>query len=223
MKNRVLIIAPHPDDEVLGCGGIIKKYSKNNDNVYALIMTKGKPSLYSEERVNIGRGDALRAHKILGINETRFFDFCAPELDLCSIATMSEAISSIIKEYNINIMYIPHRGDIHHDHKAVFNASIVAAHPVGNYTVREIYAYETLSETEWAPPFADDAFIPTYFVNIADEISDKINALLCYQGQVKEFPASRSVTALTALAQYRGATVGFTSAEAFMHIRSIKS
>ena len=134
-----------------------------------------------------------------------------------------DSISSVIKQYNINILYIPHRGDIHHDHRAVFNASIVAARPVGNYSVKQIYAYETLSETEWAPPFSDDAFIPTYFVNIQDEINDKVNALMCYTGQIKEFPSSRSVIALRALAQYRGATVGFSSAEAFMLIRSIQS
>ena len=223
MANKVLIIAPHPDDEVLGCGGIMKKYTHNGDDVYVIIMTKGTPSLYSDEKIIKVRREALQAHKILGVKETKFMDFFEPELDLCSLAVISEAISSVIKQYNINILYIPHRGDIHHDHRAVFNASIVAARPVGNYSVKQIYAYETLSETEWAPPFSDDAFIPTYFVNIQDEINDKVNALMCYTGQIKEFPSSRSVIALRALAQYRGATVGFSSAEAFMLIRSIQS
>ena len=97
----------------------------------------------------------------------------------------------------------------------------MAARPVDNYTVKNIYCYETLSETEWAPPFGDDAFIPNHFVNVAEEITYKLEAMQCFKSQVRPFPSTRSLETIDALAKFRGATVGFNRAEAFMVIRTI--
>ncbi|MDD2798962.1 MAG: PIG-L family deacetylase [Bacteroidales bacterium] len=221
MKN-ILIIAPHPDDEVLGCGGVMDKYAKEGKSVYALIMTRGDAKLYSDERIAKGRAQAKESHAVLGVKETFFFDYPAPNLDITSRAEMSVAISGLIKKLSIDTLFIPHRGDIHHDHYAVFNAAIVAGRPVGDYTVKRIYAYETLSETEWAAPFGDDAFIPTHFINIEDNLSAKLKAMECYSGQLRVFPNPRSLETLEALAKFRGATVGFQRAEAFMVIRTIE-
>lgn len=220
MKN-ILIIAPHPDDEVLGCGGMMKKFSEEGHHIFVLIATRGTPSKYSDDRIAKGRLDALNAHAILGVKETFFFEYHAPELDLVSLSDISESIYNLIKKLNIEVLFIPHRGDIHNDHRVIFNASLVAARPVGNYTVKSIYCYETLSETEWAPPFGDDAFIPNYFVNIANYLDFKLRAMACYSGQLREFPNPRSLNALEALSQFRGSTVSLYRAEAFMIIRSI--
>jgi N-acetylglucosamine malate deacetylase 1 len=222
MNNNVLIVAPHPDDEVLGCGGTIKKLASQGIKVIVLIATRGKKELYSEERIENVRGEALRAHKLLNVTETRFLDFPAPDLDLISIAELSEAINQVIKEFEIETIYLPHRGDIHHDHKAIFNAGLVSARPCSNNTVKKIFCYETLSETEWAAPFSDDAFIPVRFVNIADEFSAKLEAMKCFKSQLREFPNSRSIKSIEALANFRGSTVGFTHAESFMIIRIIE-
>jgi N-acetylglucosamine malate deacetylase 1 len=222
MNRNTLIIAPHPDDEVLGCGGTIKKLSSEGRNVYVLIVTRGKKGMYSEERILNVRNEARLAHEILGVIETRFFDFPAPDLDQISIAEISNAIFSIITEFKISDLYLPHHGDIHYDHKVVFNASLVAARPIKGNPVRRIFSYETLSETEWAAPFGNDAFIPTRFVNITDAFPSKVEAMRYFKSQLREFPNPRSLKSIEALANLRGSTVGFDYAEAFMTIRIIE-
>lgn len=220
MKN-ILIVAPHADDEILGCGGVIYRKIKEGNNVSILIVTRGTPKLYSEERVLNVRKEAKESHKILGVNKTLFLDFHAPELDVTSSAEIARAISEVIISNKIDEMYIPHRGDIHSDHTVVANACFVAARPVNNCTVKAIYAYETLSETEWAPPFGDDAFIPTHFVDITDYFDFKLKAMECFKSQIKKFPNPRSLECIEALSKFRGATVGVNRAEAFMVIRTI--
>lgn len=222
MSKKVLVIAPHPDDEVLGCGATIRRFSEENNEVYVLIATRGVSRLFSDERINKGRAQAVEANRILGVKETYFFDFPAPELDLVSQARISESIAELIHKLGVEILFIPHRGDIHHDHFIVFNAALVAARPVGIYTVKEIYSYETLSETEWAAPFADNVFVPDHFIDVEKYISFKLEAMSCYTGQLRTFPNPRSLEAIEALAKFRGATVGIKRAEAFMTIRTIE-
>lgn len=222
MKNNTLVIAPHPDDEILGCGGTIKKLTSNGNIVIILVATRGKKGLYSEESIKNVRLEARNAHRLLNVTETRFLDFPAPELDLISIAELSMAIKIVIEEFKIETIFLPHRGDIHQDHKAIFNAGLVATRPNNNHLVKKIFSYETLSETEWAAPFGDDAFIPTYFVNISDEFTTKLEAMKCFKSQLREFPNSRSLKSIEALANFRGSSVGFPFAEAFMTIRIIE-
>ncbi len=200
--RKILIIAPHPDDEVLGCGGIMKKMASNNNEVWVLVVTRGKKGMYSEEKIRNVRQEAIEAHKILSVAGTRFLDFPAPDLDLVSIAEISRAISKVIEELHISILYLPHHGDIHNDHRVVFNAGLVAARPVKENPVKRIYSYETLSETEWAAPFGDDAFIPTRFVNISEGITAKLEAMKCFKSQLREFPNPRSLKSIEALANY---------------------
>ncbi|CAA0219673.1 Carbohydrate esterase, family CE14. Probable N-acetylsugar deacetylase [Tenacibaculum maritimum] len=220
MKN-VLIVAPHADDEVLGCGGIMKRKSQEGDNVIVLIVTRGTPKMYSDDKVANVRNEAKQSHKILGVKKTFFLDFHAPELDITSSAEIARGISKIVKENSIDEMYIPHRGDIHSDHRVVANSCYVAARPVNGCSVKSIYAYETLSETEWAAPFGDDAFIPNHFVDITEFIDFKLKAMECFKSQLREFPNSRSLECMESLAKFRGATIGVNRAEAFMIIRTI--
>jgi len=222
MKCNTLIVAPHPDDETLGCGGTIKKLTTSGEEVYVLVVTRGKKELYSEERIRNVRQEAQQAHAILGVKETRFLEFPAPDLDIISTAEISGLIATAIRDFDIQTLYLPHLGDIHHDHKAVFNAGLVAARPVGNYSVKRIYSYETLSETEWAVPSGHDTFHPTRFVNISDVFSVKLEAMNCFKSQLKDFPNPRSLKAIEALANFRGSTVGFTHAESFMTIREVE-
>ncbi|WP_158860040.1 PIG-L deacetylase family protein [Lunatibacter salilacus] len=219
--KKILVIAPHPDDEVLGCAGIMKKFSLQGHEVYVLVVTRGTPKLYADHKIDNVRKEARDAHQILGVKETKFFDFHAPELDTTSRAAISIEINKVIKEWRIEELYLPHRGDIHHDHGVVFHSALVAARPVGDYTVKNIYTYETLSETEWAAPFGDDAFIPNHFVEITKEMEFKKEAMSCFKSQVRAFPSTRSLETIESLAKFRGATVGFHRAEAFMCIRTI--
>jgi len=222
MKNRnILILAPHPDDEVLGCSGTMKKLANESNKVFVLVVTRGSSKFYSDDKILNVRNEALQAHKLLGVQQTFFLDFPAPELDTVPLADISKEISKVISDNKINVLYLPHRGDIHNDHRVVFNAGLVAARPVGEYFVKEVYAYETLSETEWAAPFADDAFIPTCFVNVENTLNSKMEAMKCFKSQLKAFPNPRSLETIEALAKFRGSTVGFKAAEAFMVIRQI--
>lgn len=221
-NNNVLIVAPHPDDEVLGCGGLIKNLTLNGIPVCVLVMTRGKREKYSDDKIARVRNEALRAHEILGVTETRFLDFPAPDLDTISLAEISEAISVIIRDLKIEILYLPHRGDIHQDHKAVFNAGMVAARPNWNCTIRRIFSYETLSETQWSAPTGEEFFIPTTFVDITEVIEYKLEAMKCFASQLRDFPNPRSLRAIEALSNFRGCTVGLCHAEAFETIRIIE-
>jgi LmbE family N-acetylglucosaminyl deacetylase len=221
MKN-ILVLAPHPDDEVLGAGGIIKKYSNTGIKVYVLVITRGNPKYYSEEKIINVRQEARNAHAILGVKETVFLEFNAPDLDMTPKSEISKSISKHIDKWKITDLYVPHHGDIHIDHKIVFEAALVSARPKGFYTVKRIYAYETLSETEWAHPFGHNAFVPTHFTDITDSFDFKIKALKCFKSQMRDFPDNRSTECVEALAKFRGATVGLKRAEAFIIIRNIE-
>lgn len=220
MTKNILVIAPHPDDEVLGCGATMAKYASAGHKVFVLVATRGSKKLYADDRIENVRNEALRAHKVLGVAETYFLDFPAPELDTVPLYEISNEISKIIANVKAEILFLPHRGDIHNDHKVIFDAGLVAARPLQNCSVNEIYTYETVSETEWAIPIGSEVFIPNVYENIADFFSLKIQALQCFKSQLREFPNPRSIKNLKALANYRGATVGFEMAEAFCLIRS---
>ncbi len=224
--NRILIIAPHSDDEILGCGGIIAKAIENNDEVFIAIMTnanKGEPKIYSEIDVQKTYNEARQAHEFLGIKDTFFFDFPAPNLDTFPISRIARSINQLISDLSPNIMYIPYRGDLHNDHKVIFEASIVAARPIYSCSVKTILSYETLSETEWAPPFQQDAFIPNVFEIISEiHLENKIKAMKFYKTQLKSYPHARSIEGIKSLAINRGVTISAKYAESFMLIRSIK-
>lgn len=224
MKNKVLVIAPHADDEVLGCGATLAKHKAKGDEVYAIVATNahiGAPELFSAKSIESVRNEALAAHKILGVNETVFLDFPAPALDAYPSYKLSIAISDIIRKYQPTHIYLPHPGDIHLDHTSVYRASLVAARPQGNYSIKYIYCYETLSETEWSPMQGDNFFKPNHFVDVSEYFDKKLAAIKCFQSQLKGFPHSRSLEALRYLAGYRGATVGVQKAEAFEVERQI--
>ena len=224
MCKNILVVAPHCDDEVLGCGGIMAKYAKEGHNVFVAIITNGHigaPELFKKEGTEKVRAEALQAHDLLGVQKTHFLDFPAPRLDSIAAYKLSIALSKVIIKHAITDMYIPHRGDIHKDHRITYECALVAARPINNCTVRNIYAYETLSETEWAAPFADEAFIPMRFVDVSECIQAKLSAFQKFTTQIKEFPHPRSLESIENLSKMRGATVGLLRAEAFMIIREI--
>ncbi|MHA7865524.1 PIG-L deacetylase family protein [Flagellimonas marinaquae] len=224
MKKNILIVAPHCDDEVLGCGGIMAKYAAENHPVYVAIVTNGHlgaPELFKKEGTEKVRSEALKAHKLLGVKETFFLDFPAPRLDSIASYKLSIAIEKVIRENRITDLYIPHRGDLHKDHRITYESCLVAARPINENPVERIYAYETLSETEWAAPFPDEAFIPTHFVDISRFINTKLDSFRCFTTQIKAFPHPRSIESIENLSKMRGASVNIARAEAFMVVRQI--
>ena len=218
---NVLVLAPHPDDEVLGCGGTICRHVAAGDAVTVLVATRGLAELYADDAIEAVRAEARRAHAVLGVGETRFLDFPAPALDTVPRYRLAGAVSECIRDTGAEVVYVPHHGDIHSDHFHLHHAALVAARPLEGATVRRILAYETLSETEWAPPQMDSVFYPTVFIDVSEFLQRKLDAMSCFESQVKPPPNARSLRNITALAHYRGATVACDAAEGFMLIREI--
>jgi len=222
--NKVVVIAPHPDDEVLGCGATIARHSALGNEVIVIIATnaaRGAPELYNEADVSKVRIETMEAHKILGVHETIFMDFPAPALNAFPLYRISLAFSEVFNRFKPTFLYLPHPGDLHLDHKGVYYAALVSARPQGEDRISNIYCYETLSETEWAPKQGNNSFVPDHFVDVTDYFDKKIHAMRSFQSQLREFPHSRSLEALIALASFRGVTVGVKRAEAFEVERQI--
>ena len=223
--SKILVIAPHADDEVLGCGATMAKACAKGDEVFVLICTNasvGAPELFSAELIKQIRSEAVTAHRLIGIKETFFLDFPAPALDQYPRYKMSNDISAVIRKIGADTVYIPHRGDCHKDHAIIHECAMVASRPLANCTVKHVYAYETLSETEWGEPIAADFFVPVkYHTFSVDEFQKKLDAMSCFKSQLYPFPASRSLEAIEALAKYRGCTISAERAEAFEVLRDI--
>lgn len=215
---KILIIAPHPDDEVLGCGGTIAKHTKEGDEVYLCIVTKGYTPDWSEEFIKNRPKEIEKANKILGIKKTYFLDYPTVKLDTIPQKELNEAISKVVNEVKPDILYIPHKGDLNKDHRLVFESSLVATRPA-NHKVKKILSYETLSESEWGQPI--EVFISNVYVDISETFGKKIEAMKAYGSELKQYPHPRSLEIIEALAKKRGSEVGVKFAEAFMLIREI--
>jgi LmbE family N-acetylglucosaminyl deacetylase len=219
---NVLVIAPHPDDEILGAGGTIAKRALNGDEVYVCVVTKGCEPLFSEESVRQVRSECKNADEFLGVKETIFMDFPAAMLETVPRYKLNDEIVKVVQKVKPDEVYIPHRGDMQLDHKMIVDAAMVALRPKYDHVVKRIYAYETLSETGWDIPNTVNDFIPTVYEDISDTLKQKLAAMNIFQSQLAEFPAARSLGAIDALAKFRGATVNVIAAEAFTLIREIK-
>lgn len=222
--SNILVIAPHADDEILGCGATMAKHIHNGDDVFVAIMTNanmGAPELFTKEHIEAIRDEANKAHEVIGVKRTFFFDLPAPRLETYPSYLIANLINQLIFEYDISTLYLPFRGDSHTDHRVVFNAALVAARPINLCPVMEIYAYETLSETEWGAPFGDDQFIPTFFVDVSNYMSIKLDSMNCFFSQLKNPPHPRSLEIISKLGSVRGSSIGVDFAESFVQIRRI--
>lgn len=214
---RILVLAPHPDDEVLGVGGTITKYVKDGHEVYVCIVT----SVDDSDLRKIIQSEAKQAHNILGIKETIYLNFPVVRLRETSMVEMNKSMLDVVDKIKPEIAFIPHKGDMHADHAEVAKSAMVALRPINNPQLKAIYAYETLSETEWNIPSADNLFVANVWNDISDSIDIKKEAMACYKSQLKDFPHPRSLKAIEALSEYRGSTICVRNAECFMLLRNI--
>ena len=220
-SQPILVIAPHPDDEVLGCGGVIARHSARGDRVQVVVVSRGAPDIFPPEEVEETRSELAAAHQLLGVEDVHFLDFPAPRLDTVPGHVLADRLTRLVREIQPRTVYAPHWGDLHSDHKAVYWATMVATRPNSVSRVERLLCYETLSETEWGGPSADNAFSPTVFFDIGEFLSAKLQAMACYRTQLKEFPQSRSLRSIEALARLRGSSVGLDAAESFVLVREI--
>jgi len=133
MNKKVLVIAPHPDDEVLGCGGSIKKLVSQGWDATVAVVTKGVAPLFTEQEVMVGRAEAKEAHQLLGVTETVYMDFPAAELDIQPHRELNQAVTDLLTQVKPDLMFIPFIGDLHRDHQRTFISCLVAARPFHEY------------------------------------------------------------------------------------------
>ena len=219
---KVLVIAPHPDDEIIGVGGTIAKRALEGNEVYVCVVTKGCHPLFAKELVEQARTECRQADKILGVKETIFLDLPAVMLETFPRYKFNEKLSEVIQLIKPDEVYIPHRGDMQLDHQLVVDAAMVVLRPKYKHVVKRIYAYETLSETGWNIPNTVNDFIPVVYEDITDTIQQKLIAMSIFESQLEKFPAARSIEAIDTLAKYRGTIVNIRAAEAFSLIRELK-
>ena len=213
---RILIFAPHNDDEVLGVGGTIAKYAQAGNEVFVCEITSWLENI---EQTNKIKQEAVEAHDILGVKDTIFLDLPVVHLKETPTHIKNQKFVNVVKEIKPEIAFIPHIGDMHVDHGETAQAAMVALRPMNNPQLRAIYTYETLSETEWNIPNVSNGFIPNVWSDITDTYKHKIEAMKCFQTQLYPFPHPRSLEAIEALAKLRGSTIGVNYAESFVCVR----
>lgn len=213
---NVLIIAAHPDDEVLGMGGTIKKFTKRGDNVHLCVVTEGSSAQYSNKKmIEERKKSCLRAGKILGISSFTFLDYPDMQLDQVSHLELNQSLEKIIQLKKPQIVYTPACNDLNKDHEIVFNSTLVATRPKSKY-VKEILCYEI-------PGIIKTPFNPNVFEEITSEISFKIKAFKCYSSEIQKHPLPRSLDTIDNLAQIRGIQSGLKKAEGFQLIKKVIS
>ena len=235
---KVLVIAAHPDDEILGMGGTIKKYTKSGMKVKIVFMATGifarrssnyenspkyqfdnKSKKLAKTQLEKLRHDASSATKIVGVKDIEFLDFPDNEMDLVSNLQITKKIEEIIKKYNPSIVYTHSPHDINIDHRILYNATITATRPSPSTKVKQVISFEVPSSTEWNFP---SAFSPNIFVDITKELPDKLNAMSKYKDELRKFPHPRSIEALEAIAKRWGSVSGYKAAEAFSLVRDLR-
>lgn len=222
--ERVLCIAAHPDDEVLLAGGALAKHARAGDAVRIFIVAEGATSRGAEADATEALREAARqAAQALGAGDVAFGGLADQRLDEMALLDVTQMIEREVEAFKPTVIYTHHGGDLNLDHRVVHQAVLTAARPVPGSSVREMYAGETPSSTEWSTPSTTSVFVPTRFVDIAQDLDAKMAALECYAAEMRPFPHARSLEACRALAELRGSQSGAEAAEAFVTLRKIKS
>lgn len=217
--NRVLVIAPHPDDETLGVGGTIARLINEGKHVSVLFVSGHLPPIYQLEDFEKTQSECIQAMKILNVESFDFLKIPALTLSSYPITKLNGSIKKFMDEVKPDIVFLPFP-DRHIDHRIIFDSCVVCCRPNNIQAPKIVLCYETLSETHWNVPGVEPYFAPEFFINIADYINQKTQALDCYSSQLKN-NYSRSIDASQALAKFRGSQNGCLYAEAFKVVRIV--
>ncbi|BBP84274.1 PIG-L family deacetylase [Pseudomonas sp. No.21] len=217
-KERVLVIAAHPDDEVLGCGGSIARHVADGDEVQVAIMAQG---LFSRGTPEEAEQQALRdacaeANRILGVQGLECFDLPDNRLDGLDLLDLVKPVEALVARHRPGIVYAHWSGDVNIDHRRLHEAVVTACRPQPGHPVHTLLFFEIPSSTEWQVPHSAPAFWPGWFNDIGSTLDTKLRALDAYAMEMREWPHPRSLKAVEHLARWRGACVGMEAAEAFV-------
>jgi LmbE family N-acetylglucosaminyl deacetylase len=216
MKNKVLVVAVHPDDETLGCGGTLLKHKANSDEIHWLICTtidKNHNYYFKREK------EIDKVSTLYGFDSVHNLRLRTMQVDEYSMSELVGKISKVINEIRPNIVYLPFKGDVHSDHRKIFEASYSCTKSFRYPFIKKIYMMETPSETEFAPSTKEDSFIPNVFVDISEYFEKKMEIMKVFESEIAPHPFPRSERNLKALATLRGATSGCKFAESFVLLK----
>ncbi|MBN1124308.1 MAG: PIG-L family deacetylase [Sedimentisphaerales bacterium] len=217
---KILVVAPHPDDEVLGVGGTMTRFATEGHEVTVAIVTKGWSPLFPDAQVEQVRAEAHMASKKLGVKQLQFMDLPTAKLNTLPSYEINQAFEAMMDEERPEMVFLPFPGDLQDDHLQVFEAGLVALRPARSREyVKQILCYETPSETAAAGQIHRGGFEPNVWIDISAHLNDKLEAMRAYPSQLQPFPNPRSPEAVAHLAQWRGSTVGIPAAECFILIR----
>ena len=224
--KKILIVAAHPDDEILGCGGTMSKHVSKGDNVSVIFLTNGVSSRKQKKvtmKKNIIRrkNAAIKASKIIGINKPHFLNFSDNQLDKHPLLKIIQSIEKLIIRIKPHTIYTHFNNDLNIDHQITSNAVITACRPQKKNTVKKILFFEIPSSTEWQISKDEKHFNPNWFEDISDHLSKKILAIQAYKDELVDWPHPRSLKGIQSLANWRGASVGYKAAEGFILGRKI--
>jgi LmbE family N-acetylglucosaminyl deacetylase len=225
---RVLVIAAHPDDEILGCGATAARLVREGHDVHFAILGEGVTSRHAD-RVDADAGQLAALHRQahaaalkLGVKNVVTHNFPDNRLDTIPLLEVVKVVEDLVDRLKPEVIYTHHGGDLNVDHGVIHRAVLTATRPVAGQPVREIYAFEVPSSTEWAFQRLEPAFRPNVFVDVTSTLDAKIAAMECYESEARRFPHPRSPEALRAIAMRWGSVAGCGAAEAFELVRSIR-
>jgi LmbE family N-acetylglucosaminyl deacetylase len=226
---RTLVVAAHPDDEVLGCGGTIARLVRQGEEVQVLILSDGESSRFGKpedapgDSIEVRRSAARRAAEVLGVPAPRMLGYPDNRFDSVPLLDITKTIETVMDEFRPDTVFTHHGGDMNVDHRLTAHAVFTATRPVPGSPFKRVYAFEVLSSSHIAAGEFGGPFMPNTFVDISATIDLKLDAMRCYERELRAFPHPRSIEAIRSLAVTRGTVCGLAAAEAFVLVREVKA
>ncbi|QNU68683.1 PIG-L family deacetylase [Ruminiclostridium herbifermentans] len=227
-NKNVLVIAAHPDDEILGLGGTIRKLVNDNYNISCVILGEGLTSR-KDSRIDTPKNqlmelkdNTLKSANIVGYSNVEFCELPDNRFDSVDLLDVIKIVTKQVEKYKPDTIFTHHYSDLNIDHRITFEAVTTCCRPVGNYVTKNIICFETPSSTEWNFKNSESYFKPNLFIDITQTIKYKLDAMSCYITEIKEYPHPRSLEALRIIAARWGTVVGTEYAEAFEIVRSVR-
>jgi LmbE family N-acetylglucosaminyl deacetylase len=225
---KTLIIAAHPDDEVLGCGGTIARLAQEGHQVHIAILGEGITSRYAQRKqadqslVQALNARSQQVAELLGARDLFRYNLPDNRFDTVPLLDIVKIIEELVEQLTPQVIYTQHGGDLNVDHTQVYRATLTATRPMARGSVKALYAYEVASSTEWAFQKLSPVFRPNVFMDISNTLELKLQAMQLYESEARPFPHPRSLEALRAIAHRWGSVAGLEAAEAFELVRFVR-